>query len=49
MAMWKALTIFAVSEPENTLIVLISKGAQKWPYGQGGSTFRRREKTRRFT
>ena len=49
LAMWKALTIFEVHMPQNTLIILISKAAQKWPYGQGGSNFRRCEKTRGFT
>ena len=47
--MSEALTILAVSKPENTLIILISKVAQKWPYGQGGSNFRPSEKTRVFT
>ena len=47
--MWKALTIIEVHMPQNTLIILISKVAQKWPYGQGGSNFRPSEKTRVFT
>ena len=34
---------------KHTSIVLKSKVAQKWPYGQGGSNFRHREKTRVFT
>ena len=47
--MWKALTIFEVHMPQNIRIILKSKVAQKWPYGQGGSNFRRREKARVFT
>ena len=49
LAMGKALTLFEVHIPQNTLMILISKVAQKWPYGQGGSTFRAPKTTRVFT